>query len=114
MKYKIALAQINTVLGDIDKNIAKHLSYCDKAIKQKADLIIFPELSLTGYSVKDINFDLAINPYESELLKPLLDRSKKIDIICGSIEEDDKFGVYNSAFYMSKGKVQFTHKKVYP
>ena len=114
MKYKIALAQINTVLGDLDKNIQKHLSYCDKAIKKNADLIVFPELSLTGYSVKDLNFDIAINPSKSSALKPLLDKSKKIDILCGGIEEDDNFGVYNAAFYISKGKVQFTHRKVYP
>jgi len=114
MKYKIALAQINTTLGDVGKNLKKHLSYCDKAIKQKADIIVFPELSLTGYSLKDLNFDLAINTAKSEILKPLLDKSKKIDILCGGVEESDKCGVYNSAFYISKGKVQFTHRKIYP
>ena len=114
MKYKIAAAQINTTLGDIEKNIKKHLSYCDKAIKLKADIIVFPELSLTGYSIKDLNFDLAVNPAKSKTLTPLLEKSKQIDILCGGVEESDKFGVYNSAFYISKGKVQFTHRKIYP
>jgi NAD+ synthase (glutamine-hydrolysing) len=114
MKFKIALAQINPALGDIEKNIKKHLSFCDKAIKKGADLIVFPELSLTGYSLKDLNFDIALNPVNPAVLKPLLEKSKKIDIICGGVEENDKFAVYNSAFYISKGRIQYTHRKVYP
>ncbi len=113
-KFKIAVAQINPALGDYDKNIKKHLKYIDNAIKKKADMIVFPELSLTGYSVKDLNFDLAINPYTSDLLKPLKDKSKKITIVCGGIEEDENYGIYNSAFYIEGGEVKFTHKKVYP
>jgi predicted amidohydrolase len=114
MKFKAAVAQINPTLGNIDKNIKKHLSYIDKAIKKKADIVVFPELSLTGYSVKDLNFDLAINPYTSDVLKPLKEKSKKITIVCGGIEEGDNYGIFNSAFYIEDGKVKFTHKKVYP
>lgn len=113
-KFKISVAQINPALGDYDKNIKKHLQYIDKAIKRKADMVVFPELSLTGYSVKDLNFDLAINPYKDAILKPLKDKSKQITIVCGGIEEDENFGLYNSAFYIEGGKVKFTHKKVYP
>lgn len=112
--YKIALAQINPALGDFDKNIKKHIALCDKAIKKNADLIIFPELSLTGYSIKDLNFDLAINLQTNKLLKPLEDKSKKISIICGGVEEDDNYGIFNTAFYMENGKCRFTHRKIYP
>lgn len=111
---KIALAQIAPTLGNLEKNIKKHIACIDKAIKQKADLIVFPELSLTGYSLKDLNFDVAINPYKEKLLQPLVERSKKISIICGGVEEDENFCVYNSAFYIEAGKVQFTHRKIYP
>lgn len=114
MKFKAAVAQINPPLGDYDKSIKKHLQFIDKAIKSKADLVVFPELSLTGYSVKDLNFDMALNPYTSALLEPLRKKSKQISIICGGIEEADDFAIYNSAFYLEAGKVQFTHHKVYP
>lgn len=114
MKFKVSVAQINPALGDYDKNIKKHLQFIDKAIKRKADMVVFPELSLTGYSVKDLNFDLALNPYKDSILKPLRDKSKQITIVCGGIEEDENFGIYNSAFYIEGGKVKFTHKKVYP
>ncbi|MFI5211464.1 MAG: nitrilase-related carbon-nitrogen hydrolase [Ignavibacteria bacterium] len=114
MKFKVSVAQINPVLGDIDRNIKKHLEFIDKAIKKKADMIIFPELSLTGYSIKDLNMELAIDPYNSPVLKPLRDISRKITIVCGGIEEDTNYGIFNSAFYIEEGKVKFTHKKVYP
>lgn len=114
MKFKISAAQIDPVLGDYDRNLKKHLNFIDKAIKKNADIIVFPELSLTGYSIKDLNMELALNPYTSPILKPLKDRSKKITIICGGIEEDPNYGIFNSAFYIEGGRVKFTHKKVYP
>ncbi len=113
-KYRIALAQINPALGDVEKNIKKHINFIDRAIKKKADLIVFPELSLTGYTLKDLNAEVAVNPYTSDLLKPLKEKSKKISIICGGVEEDDNYGLFNAAFYISGGKVEFTHRKVYP
>jgi predicted amidohydrolase len=113
-KFKIAVAQINPALGDYDKNIKKHLEFINKAVKKKADLVVFPELSLTGYSLKDLNFDLAINPYVNEILKPLREKSKKITIVCGGVEEDENFGVFNASFYIEDGNVKFTHRKVYP
>ena len=114
MKFKAAIAQISPALGDYDKNVKKHLQFIDRAIKRKAELVVFPELSLTGYSVKDLNFDMAIDPYKNELLAPLKKKSKDIAIICGGIEEDPDFAIYNSAFFISGGKVDFTHRKVYP
>lgn len=113
-KFKIALAQINPALGDFEKNLKKHLAFCDRAIKKKAELVVFPELSLTGYSIKDLNFDLAVSSNNQKLLEPLLKKSKSIDIICGGIEEDINYGIFNTAFYISGGKIEFTHKKIYP
>ena len=60
-KFKIAVAQLNPPLGDFEKSIKKHLAFIDKAQKKGAELVVFPELSLTGYSVKDLNFDMAMN-----------------------------------------------------
>lgn len=46
---KIALAQINTKVGDLKNNKAKIIEYIKKAQSKKADLVVFPELTLTGY-----------------------------------------------------------------
>ena len=48
---KLALAQINTVVGDLRGNSDKVLYYCEKAHARSADLVVFPELTLTGYPV---------------------------------------------------------------
>ena len=46
---KIALAQIRTIKGKVDQNIQNHLRFIEQAVAQKADLVLFPELSITGY-----------------------------------------------------------------
>jgi predicted amidohydrolase len=111
---KIAVAQISSFLGDLDKNIEKHIEYCKKAIAGKCDIIIFPELSLTGYSLKDINFEIAVNPAESKKLDKLKKISNDISMICGFVEEDDSFNVFNSSAYISGGEIKKTQRKIYP
>lgn len=111
---KVAAAQITSVLGDIEKNIDHHLEYCDRAISNKADLIVFPELSLTGYSVKDLNFMISLELNKTKALDRLKAKSKKISIICGLVEEDENFAIYNSGVYISDGEIKFIHRKVYP
>jgi len=111
---KVAVAQITSVLGDIEKNIDKHIEYCDRAISKKADLIVFPELSLTGYSVKDLNFMISVELKKTKLLDRLKTKSKKISIICGLVEEDENYAIYNSGIFISDGDVKFVHRKVYP
>ncbi len=59
---RIALAQINTRLGDLQANLDKHLSYIKDAKNQGADLLVFPELSLTGYALQDLAPTVACKP----------------------------------------------------
>jgi len=109
---KIAIGQINPTLGNLDKNILKHCSFVQKAIEKDADIIVFPELSLSGYSLKDATYDVAITP-DDERLKPLLELSKKIAIVFGCVEIGDRFELYNSLFYLENGSVTGRHRKVY-
>ncbi|MBX2992214.1 MAG: acyltransferase [Bacteroidetes bacterium] len=115
MTFKLALAQIDPVLGDIRKNVEKHLEYCQRAKDAGASLVVFPELSLTGYTIKDMNWELAINPArETTALSPLLEMSRTISIIAGGVEESNSFAIYNSAFLLEDGAVQSVHRKTYP
>ena len=115
MNFRIALAQIDPVLGSMPKNIKKHLTMADKAIRAGAHLVVFPELSLTGYSVKDMNWDLALNlTGDTSPLLPLLKKSKAISILAGGIEEDEHHALYNSAFLFEDGAVRTAHRKTYP
>lgn len=59
---RVALAQIQSLIGDVDANIARHLVFVDRAAGAGADLVVFPELSLTGYAPSragDLAFALA-------------------------------------------------------
>jgi predicted amidohydrolase len=110
----IALAQINTVLGDTQKNLGKHLDYIHQAVSQKADLIVFPELSLTGYVLQDLVPSVAHKPRpEDALFGPLLAASREIDIVVGFVDEDDRHRFFISQAYLSRGEVAHVHHKVY-
>lgn len=111
---KIAVAQISSVLGDPEKNIRRHLEYCDEAINSNAEMIVFPELSLTGYSLKDLNFMIAVNLKTTNRLNELKKKSKKISIICGLAEEDENFAIYNSGILIEDGEIRYSHRKIYP
>ena len=64
MKLNLALAQINTCLGNVQSNLEKHLSLIEEAHGSGAELVIFPELSLTGYVLQDLASAVAHHPTE--------------------------------------------------
>jgi len=111
-KLKIALAQISSKLADLDSNIDKHLEYIEQAIKQKANVICFPELSLTGYSLKDAVFDTALT-HDDIKLKPFYDVSKHISICIGMVELTDRFEAKNTNLFLEDGNLIHRHRKVY-
>jgi predicted amidohydrolase len=114
MKHLVAVAQIDCVLGDLKRNIEKHIHYIELAIKEGAKLILFPELSLTGYTLRDINIDVAVNPFKSNVFDDLKKLSREIIIIAGGVEEGENFGIYNSAFVFEDGQIKYVHRKIYP
>lgn len=111
---RIALAQTKAVIGDIEKNAAHHLEFIERAIKEKANAIVFPELSLTGYTLRDLNLDVAIAPTNDPRLEEIRKRSKEITIICGGVERVKSGGVHNAAFVFEDGELIHTHHKIYP
>jgi predicted amidohydrolase len=114
MKLNLALAQINTVLGDVDKNLQKHLTYIDQARQNGADLLVFPELSLTGYVLQDLAPAVARKANEADpIFHRLLEESQSIDLMVGFVEEDVRNRFYIASAYLSGGKVLHVHRKVY-
>lgn len=112
-KYSIAIAQIDSILGDVKRNVAKHVEFVRRAKDGGADIVVFPELSLSGYSVKDLNWDVAISLHDPSVLEPLMKESADIGILVGGVEEADDLGIYNSAFFIEHGIVSCAHRKVY-
>ncbi len=89
MKCTVALAQVDPTLGDLRKNVEKHLAAVEQARGAGATLVAFPELSLTGYSLKDMNMEVAVNlAHDTPSLRPLVDASRSgVSIIAGAVEE---------------------------
>jgi NAD+ synthase (glutamine-hydrolysing) len=114
MKIKIGLAQINTRLGDVETNLEKHLALAKEAHDSGADLLVFPELSLTGYALQDLASAVAHRPTADDpIFKPLLEASKNLDLVVGFVDEDTRHRFYIAAVYLSGGEVTHIHHKVY-
>ena len=113
-RLRLALAQINTRLGDVEANLDKHLTLIDEARGRGADLVLFPELSLTGYGLQDLASSVARRPTSDDpVFRRLLKASREIDVLLGFVEADLRQRFYVSAAYLSQGKVLHIHRKVY-
>jgi predicted amidohydrolase len=110
----LALAQINTCLGDVEANLEKHLALAQEARRAGADLLVFPELSLTGYVLQDLASTVAHRPTaEDPLFRPLLQASQELDLVVGFVDEDPRSRFYIAAAYLAGGQVVHVHRKVY-
>ncbi len=114
MKLNLGLVQMDTVLGRTDLNLEKHLAYIQQAHAAGADLVLFPELSLTGYVLQDLVPAVALRPTsDNPIFRALLEASQKIDVQVGFVEEDVRNRFFISAAYLSQGQVLHVHRKVY-
>jgi len=111
-KLRVAVAQIAPTLGDLEKNLALHEKVAREAIAQSANLLIFPELSLTGYFLKDQVPSVALRS-GAESLHLFRELSQRIAIIVGLVEETSAHRFYNASAYFEGGEIRHTHRKVY-
>ncbi|MEJ2110981.1 MAG: NAD+ synthase, partial [Acidobacteriota bacterium] len=115
---KIALAQINTTVGDINGNRDIALRAIDKARESSAELVVFPELCLTGYPPRDL---LGLHGFvESNLdaLNRIASKTEGIGVIIGFLDRNRKNegrSFHNAAAFLAEGKIQsITHKTLLP
>lgn len=105
------MAQVDCALGDIEANIKKAITLTNE-YRGKIDLLIFPELSLTGYSVgKD--FHKCAMRLDDPRLKKLIKNTNGITVAVGLIEETPGFKFYNSLAFIKDGAIMHTHRKIY-
>lgn len=109
------MAQFSPALGNISRNLDLHLEHIEAASKSGADLIVFPELSLTGYHLRDLAADVALDPEKSPVFRKLRNESRRLAIVLGFVEETSRARglVYNAAACLSAGKLLHVHRKVY-
>lgn len=115
-QIKIALAQISCKVGDKAYNIRKMATYIARAKKQKANLVIFPELSLTGYTTRDRTYELAetITGPSTRKIEALA-KQNNIHIIYGMIERspEAKAVLHNTAVLTTPKGTLGRYKKMY-
>lgn len=114
MRLKIGMAQIYPKLGDVRANLDKHLAYVEQAAGAGVELLVFPELSMTGYQVQDLVPEVAIRATPDDaVFARLLDASKRLDLMVGFVQEDTRSRFYIAAAYLSGGEVRHIHQKLY-
>lgn len=115
---RIALAQINTKIGDFTGNTNKIIQSIQKAFHKKADLVVFPELSLIGYPPEDLLASDELEHLQDRYLEEILPHSMGCDVILGGIVRNTKpkgKKYHNAAFFLSRGKIkQVVHKTLLP
>lgn len=109
---KIGIAQIGPRLGDVAANLALHEAALERARGDGLDLLIFPELSLTGYHLRDMVADMALAADAPELAR-LKEWSRSVSFVAGLVEESNDFRFSNSAVYFGAGEIRHVHRKVY-
>lgn len=115
---KVALAQINPIIGSFSLNCKKILDFIKKAKAKEASFIIFPEMALCGYPPEDLLFMQSFIDAAAEALKKLIPASKGITVIVGTVRENPfggEKGLYNTAAILHNGElIGFQDKALLP
>lgn len=108
---RVVLAQLNLTVADFDGNLAKVLKAIDEAHdKLHADLIIFPELTVTSYPLEDLLQREDLYIHVNNILNKITKHAKGIDVLIGYPQADDK-GNYNAASWIRNEKIIKTYHK---
>ena len=108
---KVALAQINPTVGDLKKNSAKIIACIKKARAKGAEIVVFPELALTGYPPEDLLAKDHFVSKNKQFLKTITKSTRGLTVILGFL--DNKGGyLYNAAAVIQDGNIADVYRKV--
>ena len=105
---KIAIAQINPIIGDFNYNFSKIKCFADKAIELKCDMVVFSELVISGYPPRDLLEKNDFIDANLACLNRLLSSIRGIGVICGFVDKnsaDKGKPLFNSAVHFEDGKI---------
>ncbi len=108
---RLALCQINPTVGDIEGNLDKILCFTESAIQEKAEIVVFPELAITGYMPEDLLFYPSFIRRAENSLDKIIKKVGNFILILGlPTKEDD---LYNSAAILAREKLIDIYHKIY-
>jgi predicted amidohydrolase len=108
----VALAQIAPRLGALGDNLARHHELLGEARAQGADLVVFPELGLTGYLLQDLNAEVAMRRDDARL-QELARAAGELSAIVSFVEESPDHRLFIAAALLEGGVVRHVHRKVF-
>ena len=111
-RFTVALAQTKPHLGDVARNLTQHEEAIVRARDAGADLVVFPELSLTGYHLKD-DVPSVAQRIDGPVVRRLEELSRDVTVVASLVEETSDFRFFNSALWIEQGATRFVHRKVY-
>jgi len=111
-KLRVALAQINVTVGDLKENERKIKQFIQQAAQHQADLIAFPELTITGYPPEDLLLRSHFIHDNKKCLQRIATATKKITAIVGFVDREDE-KIYNAAAVICNGKIVGSYRKIH-
>ena len=110
-RIRIALAQMNTTVGDLQGNADKILSHVEKARAAECQLVCFPELTITGYPPEDLLLRKYFVRDQLNIVDNLADKIDGITVVLGFVDSEDE-KLYNSAAVIQNKKIAAIYHKI--
>ncbi len=110
---RLSLAQVGVTLGDLDANFELAHEIVATAVQRDSDMIVFPELHLSGYSIGAVDADLSLRP-DDPRLEELARHAGSAGVLVGFVESGSHaLHTYNSAAFFRDGRLLHLHRKLY-
>src|SRR2546428_8681888 len=110
-QLRLAMAQINVIVGDIESNAQKIIDWIDRARDADVDIVTFPKLPLTGTPPEDLLLRPTFIDANLAALARIISRTRDITAIVGFVDRKDD--IFNAAAIAQNGKLVTTYHKMY-
>src|SRR5436190_21338448 len=111
-RLRVALAQIDTTVGDLEGNAAKIIAWTERALGLGADVVAFPELAVTGYPPEDLVLRRSFVEANLAALDEVAAATTGIVSVVGFVDLDGD--IYNAAAVLANGRVAGRYHKQFP
>ena len=112
MTVRIALAQLAPALGDLDANLERHHELLAQSRSEGADLVVFPELGLTGYLLQDLAAEVAMRLDDPRLIG-LAKATEGFSAVVSFVEESLDHRLFIAAALIEDGAIRHVHRKLF-
>jgi predicted amidohydrolase len=109
---RVALAQMAPALGQLDVNLARHHDLIKEARSKGADLVVFPELGLTGYQLQDLAAEVSLR-LDDVRLADLAAACTEMSVIVSFVEESADHRLFIAAALLEDGEIRHVHRKLF-